>query len=169
MSEMPREMPQENHPQDAEVTRPVTAGSTERLPAENPPSRTGAASGWMTWVPASGQPTSAPASAAATPSAAPEATSRPSTWRPPEGPPWTPPPVPPVAPQVTRLPAPTGPNWGLVLVGLFFVLVAVALVANQVAGFQMSDLTKLGPNVLVLGGLGCALVGVIGILSRRRR
>lgn len=163
------EMPREEYPQDAEVTRPITAASTERMPAENPPSPTGAAPGWMTWVPASGQPTSAQPSPAAMPSPAPGAASGTSRWRPPHGPPWSPPPVPPMAPQVTRLPAPTGPNWGLVLVGLFFVLVAVALVANQVAGFQMSDLIGLGPNVLVLGGLGCALVGVIGILSRRRR
>jgi hypothetical membrane protein len=70
---------------------------------------------------------------------------------------------------ITRLPAPTGPNWGLVLTGVLFVLIAVALVAHQVTGFQLSDLTRLGPSVLVVGGLGCALVGVFGILSRRRR
>lgn len=78
---------------------------------------------------------------------------------------WTPPPV----PKVTYLPAPSGPNWGLVLVGLFFGLVAAGIVANQTAGFQASDLTTVGPTVFVIGGLLCALVGMAGIVRRRRR
>jgi LPXTG-motif cell wall-anchored protein len=72
-------------------------------------------------------------------------------------------------PQVTYLPPPTGPNWGLVVVGLVFALVGAGVVANQVAGFEVSSLSELGPSVLVIAGLACALLGIIGILTRRRR
>lgn len=71
-------------------------------------------------------------------------------------------------PQVTYLPPPTGPNWGLVVVGLVFALVGAGVVANQVAGFEVSSLSELGPSVLVIAGLVCALLGIIGILTRRR-
>ncbi|MEO7234363.1 MAG: hypothetical protein ABIW80_03210 [Lapillicoccus sp.] len=71
-------------------------------------------------------------------------------------------------PEVTYLPPPTGPNWGLVVLGVFFVLVAAGVAANQLMGFQVTQLTDLGPSVLVIGGLACAAVGVVGILARRR-
>jgi hypothetical protein len=71
-------------------------------------------------------------------------------------------------PQVTYLAPPTGPNWGLVVVGLVFALVGAGVVANQVAGFEVSSLSELGPSVLVIAGLVCALLGIIGILTRRR-
>jgi hypothetical protein len=71
--------------------------------------------------------------------------------------------------QVTYLPPPSGPNWGLVVVGLIFGLVGAGVVANQVTGFQVADVTELGPSVLVVAGLACALLGMIGILTRRRR
>lgn len=70
---------------------------------------------------------------------------------------------------VTYLPAPTGPNWGLVVVGLLFVAIAAGVTANQVSGFQLSQLSETGPSVLVAVGLVCALVGIAGILARRRR
>lgn len=73
------------------------------------------------------------------------------------------------APDVTYLPPPTGPHWGLVLLGLFFVLVAAAVAANQLMGFRVTQLADAGPSVLVVGGLACAAVGVVGILARRRR
>ena len=72
-------------------------------------------------------------------------------------------------PQVTYLPPPSGPNWGLVVVGLIFGLVGAGVVANQVTGFQVADLSELGPSVLVVVGLACALLGLIGIVTRRRR
>ena len=72
-------------------------------------------------------------------------------------------------PPVTYLPAPTGPNWGLVVVGLVFGLVGAGVVANQVTGFQVASLTELGPSVLVIAGLACALLGLVGIVTRRRR
>lgn len=75
----------------------------------------------------------------------------------------------PEPPRVTYLPAPTGPNWGLVVVGLVFVAIAVGVVANQVSGFQLSQLSETGPSILVVVGLGCALVGLVGIVARRRR
>jgi LPXTG-motif cell wall-anchored protein len=80
-----------------------------------------------------------------------------------------PPPAWATKPQVTYLPPPTGPNWGLVVVGLVFALVGAGVVANQVAGFEVSSLSELGPSVLVIAGLACALLGIIGILTRRRR
>ena len=80
-----------------------------------------------------------------------------------------PPPAWATKPQVTYLPPPTGPNWGLVVVGLVFALVGAGVVANQVAGFEVSSRSELGPSVLVIAGLACALLGIIGILTRRRR
>lgn len=71
-------------------------------------------------------------------------------------------------PEVTYLPAPSGPNWGLVVLGLLFLLVAGGVAANQLMGFQVTQLTEVGPSVLVVGGLSCAAVGAIGILARRR-
>lgn len=70
--------------------------------------------------------------------------------------------------EVTYLPAPSGPNWGLVVLGLLFVLIAGGVVANQIMGFQVAQLTEVGPNILVIGGLACAAVGAVGILARRR-
>jgi hypothetical protein len=192
MTSMP---PPQQHPQDAESTRPLATPKTEAVPSAESSAATGAAagaaagaapgaasganSGWMTWVPAPdstadrhttaseglSEPAPPPASESSPTSSPPPS----SAWRPPEGQAWSPPPVPPAAPQITYLPPPRGPNWGLVFTGLLFVLVAIAVVANQVTGFLLSDLTTLGPTVLVVGGLVCALVGVVGILSRRRR
>jgi hypothetical protein len=150
-------------PQDADTTQAVPTGTTEHLPTQG----TGSAA-WTTWVPAAEQrPPSAP-----------------STWSPPHGGgTWTPPPVEPAAPapvvppaaapapkpQVTYLPPPSGPNWGLVVVGIVFGLVGAGVVANQLTGFQVSSLSEMGPSVLVIGGLACALLGIMGILTRRRR
>ena len=150
-------------PQDADTTQAVPTGPTQHLPAQ----RTGSAA-WTTWVPASEQhPSSAP-----------------SSWSPPQGGgAWTPPPVHPTTPapaapparapapkpHLTYLPPPPGPNWGLVLVGIVFGLVGAGVVANQLTGFQVSSLSEMGPSVLVIVGLACALLGMVGILARRRR
>ena len=152
-------------PQDAESTQAVATGSTQHLPAQGPGS-----AAWTTWVPASAHRPAATAPPA------------PEPWSTPEGgTPWTAPPVPtttnlpaaapptPVRRPVTYLPPPSGPNWGLVVVGLVFGLVGAGVVANQVAGFQVSSLTDLGPSVLVFAGLACALLGLAGIVTRRRR
>ncbi len=139
-------------------------------PPDGAAPRYGPATAWTTWVPASGRPGS-PTGTTLDPGSEPLGSS--------------PTPVETAAddgalgagpgqggpsgrPEVTYLPAPTGPNWGLVVLGLFFVLVAVGVAANQLAGFQVAQLTDLGPSVLVVGGLACAVVGVIGILARRR-
>jgi hypothetical protein len=151
-------------PQDADPTRAVPSGETQHLQGQG----TGS-SGWTTWVPASVERPPSP----------------PSAWSPPppSGPAWTPPPVPPTTPaptnppaparapkpQVTYLPPPSGPNWGLVIVGLVFGLVGAGVVANQLTGFQVSSLSEMGPSVLVIVGLACALLGMVGILARRRR
>ena len=58
---------------------------------------------------------------------------------------------------------------GLVVFGVIVGLVGAGVVANQVAGFQVSSLSELGPSVLVFAGLACALLGIVGILTRRRR
>jgi len=70
-------------------------------------------------------------------------------------------------PEVTYLPRPTGPNWGLVLMGLALVVVAAGVFANQLSGFQVNQLADTGPGVLVGVGLLCALVGVVGMVGRR--
>ena len=163
-------------PQDA--TETVSTSSTQHLPAHEP-----GTTAWTTWVPASEQhhppahswspppggtpwspplPESTPAQTAAvsaTPAATPAPTHTPAhhgTAR--QG-----------KPQVTYLPRPSGPNWGLVVVGLIFGLVGAGVVANQVTGFQVADLSELGPSVLVVVGMACALLGLIGIVTRRRR
>lgn len=168
-------------PQDADVTQSLPTASTQHLPDHGPGS-----AAWTTWVPASAQQHETPTPTAAPHEAAPEATTTPAaapaSWSPPQGgPSWTPPPVsssapapvpapqPQPRPQVTYLPPPTGPNWGLVIIGLVFGLVGAGVVANQVAGFQVSSLSELGPSVLVIAGLSCALLGMVGIVTRRRR
>ena len=156
-------------PQDADTTQAVPSSTTQHLPAQGAGS-----AAWTTWVPASEQ-------------RAPSAASAPGSWSPPPqgGSTWTPPPMPSAAPaptappaptpattpkpRVTYLPPPSGPNWGLVLVGIVFGLVGAGVVANQLTGFQVSSLSEMGPSVLVIGGLACALLGMVGILARRRR
>ena len=164
MSPLPDNTPET--PQDADVTQTVSTTSTRHLPA----------AAWPTWVPASGasQPDSRPDSrpdADAPPvptSSGPQPTEHPSpVARAPQ--PHPEPESQPEPPRVTYLPAPTGPNWGLVVVGLVFALVGGGVVANQAAGFQVSSLSELGPSVLVIGGLVLALLGIVGILTRRHR
>ncbi|MEP6649457.1 MAG: hypothetical protein ABJA74_06025 [Lapillicoccus sp.] len=162
-------------PQDAQVTQPLPTASTKHVPA----------AAWPTWVPSTTgagpdsdvsavpagtgpQPTEhlspvepQPARAGGTPFPPASAVA--------SAPARTPAPQPHSRPQVTYLPPPTGPNWGLVVVGLVFGLVGAGVVANQVAGFQVSSLSDLGPSVLVIAGLACALLGIVGILTRRRR
>jgi hypothetical protein len=172
-------------PQDADLTSSTPTSSTQHLPTHEP-----GTTDWTTWVPASEQH-HAPA-----PSWSPPPVGTP--WTPPPLPESTEaqtaaqtaavtaasaptPAQPPAAtsthqgtarqarPQVTYLPPPSGPNWGLVVVGLIFGLVGAGVVANQVTGFQVADLSELGPSVLVVVGLACALLGLIGIVTRRRR
>jgi LPXTG-motif cell wall-anchored protein len=169
-------------PQDADTTQAVPTASTQHLPERAP------RAAWTTWVPGpehqvpgpehqpsagnpgdpnhpsgAGDPATEPAAAAT--AAAP---SYPAT---PEAPPYQAyqQPTRHQRQPVTYLPAPTGPNWGLVVVGLVFGLVGAGVVANQVTGFQVSSLTELGPSVLVIVGLACALLGLAGIVTRRRR
>jgi hypothetical protein len=150
-------------PRDDE-TQAVATTETQHL-EPHPPS----SAAWTTWVPsgpASRRDSEAPAAPAPE---APEPTEHLSPVAPPPVPapaPWSPPPS---RPQVTYLPPPSGPNWGLVIVGLVFGLVGAGVVANQVSGFQVSSLTELGPSVLVVAGLACALLGLVGIVTRRRR
>jgi hypothetical protein len=175
----PLTQPTTSLPQDAETTQTVPTVSTQHLPEHAP------SAGWTTWVPGpEHQPSSsnpgnpALSSGAAEPSTEPAA--EPATAATPAAPPYqaTPAGAPYQAYQqpprhqrqpVTYLPAPTGPNWGLVIVGLVFGLVGAGVVANQVTGFQVASLTELGPSVLVLAGLACALLGLVGIVTRRRR
>lgn len=78
-------------------------------------------------------------------------------------------PTPPARREVVHVPPPTGPNWGLVVWGLLALLVAAGVVAHQVAGFTVDQLREVGPGVLVVGGLACAVIGVIGMVARRTR
>lgn len=162
-------------PQDADVTATLSTSSTQHLPAHG-------SAAWTTWVPASAHqphPASSPTVAASAPTEptlsttpdgpAPAPASAPAPGPAPASPPAQPAWQPPPRQQVTYLPPPSGPNWGLVVVGLIFGLVGAGVVANQVAGFQVSSLSELGPSVLVIAGLACALLGMVGILTRRRR
>jgi len=105
---------------------------------------------WTTWAPALNPTIPTSSSSPSTPAPAPTV------------------PTAPRQPEVTYLPAPSGPNWGLVFLGLLFVLVATGVVANLLVGFQVAQLTEMGPSVLVVGGLACAGIGAVGILARRR-
>ena len=71
--------------------------------------------------------------------------------------------------EVTHLPAPGAPNWGLVLSGLAFMIIAAGVILNQVNGFQVQELQRIGPMLLVAIGIGSALIGVIGLVARRGR
>lgn len=84
-----------------------------------------------------------------------------------DAPRW-PPTEPEARPEVTYLPRPTGPNWGLVLMGFALVVVAAGVFANQASGFQVSQLAGTGPGVLVGVGLLFALMGIVGMVGRRR-
>ena len=168
---------------DQKPETPQDSGTTQHLPAHGPDS-----AAWTTWVPTSEQhhapahSWSPPAGGTAwTPPPLPEATqaqtlahTQTEAAAGPAGPAPTPTPAHQGTarqgrPQVTYLPPPSGPNWGLVVVGLVFALVGAGVVANQVAGFQVTSLSELGPSVLVVAGLACAFVGLVGIVTRRRR
>lgn len=82
--------------------------------------------------------------------------------------PTTAPPAPPRR-EVTHLPAAAGPNWGLVLSGLAFMVIAAGVILNQVNGFQVEELRQVGPTLLVAVGVGSALIGIIGLVTRRGR
>ena len=169
-------------PQDADTTQTVPTAPTQHLPQRGP------RAAWTTWVPgpeqqpSAGSPVnpvnpnhpSADPGPAADPATEPAAAATPAApWYPatPDAPPYQAYQQPPRHQRqpVTYLPAPTGPNWGLVVVGLVFALVGAGVVANQVTGFEVSSLTELGPSVLVIAGLACALQGLAGIVTRRRR
>ena len=175
MSDMPDQKPET--PQDADATATLSTSSTQHLPAHGSDrldhlgTGVGASTPRLHGRPAdrhsgshrrSPAPTPTPAPTAAP---APTATPAPPPAAPPAQPTWQPPP----RPQVTYLPPPGGPNWGLVVFGLIVGLVGAGVVANQVAGFQVASLSELGPSVLVIAGLACALLGIVGILTRRRR
>ena len=181
-------------PQDADLTSSTPTSSTPTSSTQHLPTHEPGTTDWTTWVPASEQhpapahswsppaggtpwsppplPGSTEALTAAQAAAGPAASALS---------PAQPPAQPPAArsthqgtarqsrPQVTYLPPPSGPNWGLVVVGLVFGLVGAGVVANQVAGFQVTSLSELGPSVLVVAGLACALLGLVGIVTRRRR
>ena len=182
-------------PQDADLTSSIPTSSiptssiptssTQHLPTHEPGTTT-----WTTWVPSSEQhhapahswspppvgtpwtppplPESTEAQTAAQ-TAAVTAASAPTPAQPPAATSTHQGTARQARPQVTYLPPPSGPNWGLVVVGLIFGLVGAGVVANQVTGFQVADLSELGPSVLVVVGLACALLGLIGIVTRRRR
>ena len=80
--------------------------------------------------------------------------------------PTTPPSVP--TSPTTPPSVPTGPNWGLVLLGVLVVLVAGGVLASEVSGFRASQLSGIGPGVLIAVGLVSAVVGIAGMLLRRR-
>ncbi len=94
-----------------------------------------------------------------------DAPAAPPAWAPPvAAPPLAPPPRP-----VEYVPAPTGPNWSLVIVGVVLMAVAAGVVANQVSGFQVAQLQTVGPGALIGIGLLCALIGILGMARRRHR
>ncbi|HEY7988462.1 MAG TPA: hypothetical protein VIE19_04530 [Lapillicoccus sp.] len=183
MSDQKPETPQDADLTSSGPTSSIPTSSTQHLPAHEP-----GTTAWTTWVPASEQhhapaPSWSPApdgtpwtppplpesTEAAAQTAAVTAASAPTPAQPPAATSTHQGTARQARPQVTYLPPPSGPNWGLVVVGLIFGLVGAGVVANQVTGFQVADLSELGPSVLVVVGLACALLGLIGIVTRRRR
>lgn len=75
-----------------------------------------------------------------------------------------------VAPSMPRrvIPAPTGPNWPLVGVGLLLVVASVALV-GYLLGFPSADLAAWGPKTVSVAGAALVAVGLVGLVMRRRR
>ncbi len=73
----------------------------------------------------------------------------------------------PQPPEPVRIPAPTGPNWGLLSYGVLMLGGAVAMLA-YLSGARMTA-TVSWPAVFVLGGLGLVLIGQVGLVRRRRR
>ncbi|MDQ6897021.1 MAG: hypothetical protein M3171_10525 [Actinomycetota bacterium] len=150
-----RPPPQDAPPPEAEQLLPPALATTHAQMAQTAPTAPRAATAPLAPMApmapmaptAPPEPTAAPPQAAAEPPAPSQANGR---------------------PEVTYLPAPSGPSWGLVALGLLFVLVAGGVVANQLLGFQVTQLSEVGPSVLVIGGLACAAVGAVGILARRR-
>ena len=63
---------------------------------------------------------------------------------------------------------PAGPNWGLILLGVIVMLVAGGVLASEVSAFRASQLSGIGPGVLIALGLVSAVVGIAGMLLRRR-
>ena len=63
---------------------------------------------------------------------------------------------------------PTGPNWGLALLGLLLMGVASVVLGEQVTGVAaVTSVERHGPLLLVGVGVACALVGVVGMARRR--
>jgi len=56
-----------------------------------------------------------------------------------------------------------------VLSGLAFMVIAAGVILNQVNGFQVEELRQVGPTLLVAVGVGSALIGIIGLVTRRGR
>ncbi len=70
--------------------------------------------------------------------------------------------------QRSSEPRPTGPNWGLTLLGLVLMGVASAVLVEQLTGVAtVTSLESRGPLLLVGAGVVCALVGVVGMARRR--
>ncbi len=70
------------------------------------------------------------------------------------------------APAPARLPAPTGPNWGLLAQAVLLFAGSVVMLA-YLGGARMTA-TISWPAVFVVSGLGLVLVGQIGLFRRRR-
>lgn len=71
-------------------------------------------------------------------------------------------------PERRIIPAPTGPNWPLIVVGVVLVVASAAL-AGSLLGYPAVDLAALGPRALSIVGAVLVAAGVVGLLARRRR
>ena len=72
------------------------------------------------------------------------------------------------APQRRVIPAPTGPNWPLTVFGLMLVVVSLALV-GYLLGYPAVDVAVWGPRSVSILGSVLVAIGVIGLITRRRR
>lgn len=75
--------------------------------------------------------------------------------------------LPTTAPTRRVIPAPSGPNWSLVL-GSLTLLAGAGCVLGWLAGIRISLDVAL-PTVLVAAGVMLVLVGQIGLIVKRRR
>lgn len=71
----------------------------------------------------------------------------------------------PTKPQRRVIPAPTGPNWALAVVGVLLMLAAGAAIA-YLQGYRFDGSFRFGPATLIGVGAFLVAVGVVGSLIR---
>ena len=69
---------------------------------------------------------------------------------------------------VSEVKAPSGPHWPAIVLGLVCVAIAVVVLAQELGGLTV-DWGSFGPLGIVTVGAVLVVVGLTGLLGRRRR